>query len=78
MQVLYHEQGFSDSFVDETFLQSLVINADIHERSYWQLAADTTFLTQQLATVAASVAVAVLLHQAHHYQIPLHVLHTSI
>jgi hypothetical protein len=62
--VLYEEQNFGDSFVDESFLESLIVNANLRERNYWQVVCDTTFLTQQLATVAASVSVSYLLYQA--------------
>jgi hypothetical protein len=50
--------------VDESFLESLIVNANLRERNYWQVVCDTTFLTQQLATVASSVSVTYLLYQA--------------
>lgn len=55
-KVLWKAQNFPDNYTDHTFLQELVINADVPKRDYWRVALGSAAVTQQLCTVVAAVA----------------------
>eukprot|EP00873_Tetraselmis_striata_P006663 jgi/Tetstr1/426927/TSEL_017140.t1 len=55
-KVLYAVQPYPDNHTDETFLEHLVVNLDVQERSYWGVVYGTTIIVQQLSIVVATVA----------------------
>jgi len=62
-KVLHADQPYADNYTDESFLEHLVLNADVKPRSYWGVVYGTSPIIQQLSIVAASVAVPIHLHQ---------------
>lgn len=50
-KVLYKKQPFADNHVDGTFLEHLVTNANVVERSYWVMVRNTANVTQEILVV---------------------------
>lgn len=57
-KVLWRRQPFPDNYTDPTFLQALVVNADVPRRDFRQVALGSAAITQQLSAVTAALAVA--------------------
>jgi len=51
-QILYEKQEFPDNYVDETFLSSLITNANVRRQPYWLIVRDTAVFTQRVALLA--------------------------
>uniref|UniRef100_A0A0G4H4M5 Phosphatidylinositol N-acetylglucosaminyltransferase subunit C n=1 Tax=Chromera velia CCMP2878 TaxID=1169474 RepID=A0A0G4H4M5_9ALVE len=51
-KVLYEKQPFDDDYVDVTFLDSLITNANLRQYSYSMLCRDSVNITQHLSLVA--------------------------
>ena len=62
-RVLWQEHSCEDSHTDDTFLGSLVLNAQVTERSYWRVAFGSVVVTQQVSTVVSVVAVSLHIQQ---------------
>uniref|UniRef100_A0A383WEY0 Phosphatidylinositol N-acetylglucosaminyltransferase subunit C n=1 Tax=Tetradesmus obliquus TaxID=3088 RepID=A0A383WEY0_TETOB len=58
-KVLWRKQPYPDNYVDDSFLQHMVVNADVPQRDFWQVALGSAAVSQQLATVVAAVSVPV-------------------
>eukprot|EP00878_Enallax_costatus_P005691 GHUV01005968.1.p1 GENE.GHUV01005968.1~~GHUV01005968.1.p1 ORF type:complete len:398 (+),score=100.30 GHUV01005968.1:2189-3382(+) len=58
-KVLWKKQPYPDNYTDGTFLQQLVVNADVPERDFWQVVLGSAAITEQLCTVVAAVSVPV-------------------
>lgn len=56
-KVLYLKQPYEDNYVDETFLDSLVLNANVQRYKYRDLCRGATGVIQRLCLVAAFVSV---------------------
>eukprot|EP00921_Rhytidocystis_pertsovi_P008330 GHVQ01013643.1.p1 GENE.GHVQ01013643.1~~GHVQ01013643.1.p1 ORF type:complete len:429 (+),score=21.58 GHVQ01013643.1:248-1534(+) len=50
-KILWRKQPFEDNYVDETFLDSLITNANLRTYTYWGLCASTVSITQHLSLV---------------------------
>ncbi|GBF92993.1 phosphatidylinositol N-acetylglucosaminyltransferase subunit C [Raphidocelis subcapitata] len=57
-KVLWRRQPYPDNYTDPTFLQALVVNADVPRRAFARVALGSAAVTQQLSAVAAALAVA--------------------
>ena len=51
-KVLYKRQRYPDNFVDASFLESLVTNANVQPVDYWQMVRSSAALTEQISAVA--------------------------
>eukprot|EP00882_Tetradesmus_deserticola_P023720 GHRQ01025827.1.p1 GENE.GHRQ01025827.1~~GHRQ01025827.1.p1 ORF type:complete len:161 (+),score=67.57 GHRQ01025827.1:372-854(+) len=58
-KVLWQRQPYPDNYVDESFLQHMVVNADVPVRDFWQVVLGSAAVSQQLSTVVAAVSVPV-------------------
>jgi Phosphatidylinositol N-acetylglucosaminyltransferase len=63
-RVLYEEFDLDDNYTDATFLQSLVINAEVPQRDYWRVVNDSAAVTQQISIATLAVAIAIYLYEA--------------
>lgn len=51
-KVLYQRQPFPDNHVDDTFLASLVTNANVQAYEYWSMVRSTAVITEQISVMA--------------------------
>lgn len=51
-KVLYVRQPYADNHVDETFLASLVTNANVQQYEYWSMVRATAIIIQQISVMA--------------------------
>jgi len=56
-KILWEKQPFDDDYVDHTFLESLITNADFHEYDWWTLVKDSAVISQHFSTVTLFVVV---------------------
>jgi phosphatidylinositol glycan class C protein len=59
-KVLYLKQPYEDNYTDESFLSSMITNANFVKRDYWTVVRDSTVISQQICTVAVVSAVSTL------------------
>eukprot|EP00898_Chlorokybus_atmophyticus_P006717 jgi/Chlat1/7046/Chrsp56S06717 len=50
-KVLWARQPYGDNHTDESFLASMVFNADVRTHDYWTVVRDSTAVSQQISTV---------------------------
>jgi phosphatidylinositol glycan class C protein len=55
-RVLWKKQPYEDNYVDRTFLESLVTNANFYQYDAWQITKDSIVVTQHLAGTAIFLA----------------------
>ncbi|CAJ1386597.1 unnamed protein product [Effrenium voratum] len=56
-KVLYLKQPYEDNYVDESFLDSLVLNANVQRYEFWSLCSGTLAILWQLSLVVVFVSV---------------------
>ncbi|KXZ42872.1 hypothetical protein GPECTOR_113g284 [Gonium pectorale] len=61
-KVLWKRQPFPDNYTDDTFLQHLVVNAELPPRRYWPLVVASAAVTQQACCCVAAGLVPLHLH----------------
>jgi len=59
-RVLWKKQPYEDNYVDRTFLESLVTNANFHAYDAWQITKDSVVVSQHLAGTVLFLGVAYL------------------
>lgn len=59
-RVLWKKQPYEDNYVDKTFLESLVTNANFHEYDMWQITKDSVVVSQHLAGTVVFLGMAYL------------------
>ncbi|CAI9716318.1 phosphatidylinositol N-acetylglucosaminyltransferase subunit C-like [Octopus vulgaris] len=62
-KILYEDQGVSDNYVDETFLDELKKNLYIRSYDYWRAAQESGTFTQQMCSVCIFVVVFIYMDQ---------------
>lgn len=62
-KALWRKTGLPDNFIDDKFLESLVVNATVAKRSYWRVVWSALAVNQRLCVVAIVSSTAYLLHQ---------------
>eukprot|EP00916_Digyalum_oweni_P004259 GHVL01007511.1.p1 GENE.GHVL01007511.1~~GHVL01007511.1.p1 ORF type:complete len:337 (-),score=58.17 GHVL01007511.1:132-1142(-) len=50
-KILWSKQNCEDNWVDETFLNSLITNANVNDYCYWSLCRDTVSITQHISFI---------------------------
>jgi hypothetical protein len=61
-KILWCSLNQKDNYIDDFFLESLVVNASLRERSYWRVVSAALAVDQQLSIVAIVSTNAYLLH----------------
>jgi len=59
-RVLWKKQPYEDNYVDRTFLESLVTNANFHAYDAWQITKDSVVVSQHLAGTVLFLGIAYL------------------
>jgi len=57
LKLLYIQQDYPDNYVDETFLEELQRNVNVHTYKYWNLVRESTVISQHFTSVIIFVGI---------------------